>query len=272
MPQLDPLTLTLLAATLASVGVYAAGIWATARHVRRRTHAHPAPAAFPPVSLVKPLKGVEEQLEQNLRACFEQDYPAPIELVFSSCEAHDPALEVARRVAASYPHVPSRFVRSDPSFGLNPKVANLEGARAAARYDLVLHSDANVRMPRDYLRRVVSELLAEDAGLLSSMVVGVGERSVGAAMENLQLSALIAPATCAALHVAGVTCVIGKSMLFRRSQLAAVGGFESVRDILCEDFIIGRAYERVGLRVVLSATAVQNVNERSSVRSFLGRH
>jgi len=261
----------LVACAGCGVALYSIGMWATTRHKRLRPPTL-ADDRLPPVSMLKPIKGLEEQLAENLRTFFEQDYPAPLEIVFASTERDDPGMDVARCLASEYPHVRVRFVRSDAAFGLNPKVANLAGAMGAASHDLVLQSDANVRARPDYLRRVVSELLAADASLLTSMVVGVGERSAGAALENLQLSAFIGPAMCTALHVAGINCVVGKSMLLRRSELATLGGLELVRDILAEDFILGREYQRAGLKVVLSATPVENVNERIGIDQFFARH
>ena len=261
----------LLSCAVGAFILYGLGIWSTRRHTRRAIPSVPADG-LPPVSLLKPIKGTEEALETNLRSFYEQAYPGALEVVFSSTELDDPGMDVARRVAADYPHIPTQFVRSDPDFGLNPKVANLAGALAAASYDLVLQSDANVRARPDYLERVVSEAIAVGANLSSSMVIGVGERSLGAAMENLQLSALIAPSTCTALHVAGVTCVIGKSMLFRKSELDEVGGLGIVRDILAEDFILGQAYEKAGKKSLLSTTTIENVNHDVTVERFVSRH
>jgi ceramide glucosyltransferase len=260
----------LLGASVFALLFFGVGVWATIRHTRT---APPilADEALPPVSILKPLKGTEESLEENLRTFFTQDHPS-FEIVFATTEPDDPALPVARRVAAEFPSVPTRFVLSSAAYGLNPKVANLEGALRAARHDLVLQSDANVRAQPDYLRRVVSELVTERGALLSSLVVGKGERSLGAAMENLQLSAMIAPSCCFALHFFGVTCVIGKSMLFRKSDLAEVGGLASVKDVLAEDYLLGRAYQRAGKKVILSATTAVNVNVEGSVDRFFARH
>src|SRR5690606_20502753 len=119
--------------------------------------------------------------------------------------------------------------------------------------------------------RIVGELVAENGSLLSSMVVGVDERSPGAAMENLQLSAMIAPSTCFALRYFGVTCVIGKSMLFRRSDLEALGGLEPVKDVLAEDYLLGRAFEKSGRKVILSTTVAENVNRDTTVDRFMSR-
>lgn len=260
----------LLACATTALVLYGLAVLATLRHMSRPPYDVPG-GRLPPISLLKPLCGAEESLEANLRSFYEQDYPAPVEIVFSTTEPEDPALAVARRLAAEYPRITTRFVFSDPEFGLNPKVANLAGALHAASHDLILQSDANVRAKPDYLRRVVSELIVEDAQLLSSMVVGVGERSVGALMNNLQLSAFTAPGSCFALWL-GIVCVIGKSMLFRRSDLDEVGGLELVRDVLAEDYVLGRAFQRAGKRVLLSTTTAENVNVEASIEHFLSRH
>lgn len=272
-PTLAPLlhhapTIVLGAAAFA-LGVYFFGVCALAWHTRKR----PIPQidTLPPVSILKPLKGDEDRLAENLRSFFLQDYPR-FEIVFATTDPSDPALRVARAVAAEFPDVPVRYAHSDPDFGLNPKVCNLRGALRAAEHDLVLQSDANVRARPDYLRRVVSELLSEKGSLLSSIVVGVGESSIGAAMENFQLTGMIAPSVCFALYYFRTTCVIGKSMLLRQSELAEMGGLESVKDMLAEDFMLGRAFELAGRKVLLSTTVAENVNIDPSIERFMGRH
>jgi ceramide glucosyltransferase len=266
------MTLPSIFLALAAFGLlfFAMGVLALAMHVRKRPGA--APMELPPVSILKPLKGTEEHLEENLETFFVQDYAGPLEIVFSSTEDDDPALVVARKVAARHPEIAVRFALSDPDFGLNPKVANLRGALRIAQYDLVLQSDANVRAQPNYLSRVVAELEGGQAQLLSSLVVGVGEASAGGVLENLQLGAMIVPACCFALTYFGVPCVIGKSMLFRRSELAAIGGLESVRDVLAEDYLLGRAFQAAGKKVILSSTVAENVNGDVSVDRFMSRH
>jgi ceramide glucosyltransferase len=267
---MSSLTTILLAASAFSLTFYLVVVASVVLHTRRRGARELA--EFPAVSLLKPVKGLEENLEACLRSFFEQDYPGALELVFASASRDDPAIAVARRLASAYPDVAVRFVLSDENWGLNPKVSNLQGALRAARHDLVLQSDANVWAPPDYLRSVVSEFVREDAALLSSLVSGIGERSAGAAMENLQLSAYVAPACCVALKVGNVPCVIGKSMLFRKSELRALGGLERVKDALAEDFLLGRHFAEQGEKVVLSATPIRNVNVDMPIERSLARH
>jgi ceramide glucosyltransferase len=268
---MSTLTTILLVSTAVAAVVYLLGVGSAFVHIQRRKRLV-VPAQLPAVSLLKPIKGLEENLEFCLRSFFEQQYPGAIEIVFASAYRDDPGMRVARAVARDYPMVRARFVMTDENWGLNPKVSNLQGALKAAAHDLVLQTDANVWAPPDYLRNVVSELLQENASLLSSLVSGVGERSIGAAMENLQLTGYVAPGCCAALKIAGIPCVIGKSMLLRKSELRALGGLELVKDSLAEDFLLGRHYAAHGKKVLLSATPILNVNVDTSIERFFGRH
>jgi ceramide glucosyltransferase len=261
----------LIALSGVALTLYCIGIWA-ARQYTRRTSQTVDPKLLPPITLLKPLKGLEEQLEANLASFFTQDYPAPIQIVFATTDANDVALVVARRVASQYPEIDTRFVVADPDFGLNPKVANLQGAIQAATYDWLLQTDGNVRVESNFLRRLVSEALATNAALVTSIVVGEGERSVGAILENLQLTAFTGPAVCIAREIAGITCVIGKSMLLRKSDLNALGGLAIVKDVLAEDFVLGEAYQKAGHRVLLSNVRARNINVDSNIDRFLSRH
>ncbi len=268
---------TFLALTAVALLLHRVAVWATFRHTRPVTPKNEpgspcAPRALPALSVLKPIKGLEEQLEQNLRSFLEQAYPAPLQFVFASTSPSDEGIAVARRVAQDYPQVETRFVVSDPSFGWNPKVSNIAGALRAAHYDLVLQTDANVRVRPGYLRDVVQEYVDTDAAMLGSLIAGVGERSLGAVLDNIQLTTFTTPGICLASEVAGVECVIGKSMLFRASELAELGGLALVKDVLAEDFVLGQTYEQAGKKVVLSRFTVENVNIDAPLSRFLGRH
>lgn len=261
----------LIAASAVALTLYCLGIWAARRHTRRASP--PVDLnRLPPITLLKPIKGLEEELVQNLTSFFMQDYPAPIQIVFAATDPTDAGLAVARRVASQFPLVDTSFVISDPEFGMNPKVANLHGAVKLAKYDWMLQTDANVRVEPSFLRRLVSEAIANDADIVTSIVVGEGEQSVGAILENLQLTAFTGPAVCIAREIAGITCVIGKSMLLRKSDLEALGGLAIVKDVLAEDFVLGETYQRADKRVLLSNVRARNINVHSNIDRFLSRH
>lgn len=155
--------------------------------------------------------------------------------------------------------------------GLNPKVRLLDFMARHARFDTLLVSDSNVRPGPSYLAAIVREQAGGDNAMVSCLVAGVGENSAGAAMENLHLNTYVAP-SIALTDAAGHACVIGKSMLFRRSDLARLGGFEPVRDVLAEDYLLGRAFQRAGGRITLSSQVAPVFNQRRTVREFVGRH
>jgi ceramide glucosyltransferase len=271
---LEPLSICVSLSAVALL-LHGLGYWATMRHTRLPQSAAGAPTlrpALPALTLLKPIKGLEEELELNLRSFFEQAYPAPLQLVFSSTEPGDPGIALARRVAADYPQVRVKFVLSDPAFGTNPKVANLAGALREAQHDLVLQSDANVRLRPDYLIEVVDEFAERDASMLGSLIAGRGEHSLGAALDNIQITTFTTPGICLANELAGIPCVIGKAMLFRKSELAALGGLPLVKDVLAEDYLLGQIYTRAGKRVVLSRMAVDNINCDVPVARFAARH
>jgi ceramide glucosyltransferase len=262
----------LLALTGVALLFHRIGMWAVWRYTGRNKVPIAHDAALPPLTLLKPIKGLEDELEQNLRSFYEQDYPAPLQIVFASTEASDPGIAVACKLAALYPNVPSEFVLARADFGMNPKVCNIHAALHVARHDWVLQSDANVRLPAGYLRELTGQMLAQQASLIGSVVIGIGERSLGAKLENLQLTSFTAPGLCMAKELADITCVLGKSMLFRRSELDALGGLTLVKDVLAEDYVLAQIYEQHGRRVALSTTTVANVNVNTSFKQFVSRH
>lgn len=226
---------------------------------------------FPPVSILKPLKGLDDNLFDNLASFCAQDYPE-YEIIFSLQDHNDPAFKVARKIRDKYPEKDISVIVERCDLGLNPKVNNLIPAYKASKYELILISDSNVMVDNNYLKAITKHMQDPDVGLVSNMIRGIGGRTIGSILENLHLNSFIAGSVCFLNKFLKMPCVIGKSMLMRKRDLEAISGFKAVKDVLAEDYVIGKRMHGIGKKVVLSNYAVNNVNEYWGIRRFINRH
>jgi len=219
---------------------------------------------------LKPLKGLDFQLEENLESFFRLEYPK-FELLFSVASEEDPAYEIVRRVASKFPRVRARIFVGEVKVGGNPKVNNLVKGYQAAAHDWILVSDSNVRVPRDYLK-VVTQDFDEQTGVVTAVVSGqyLG-RGFGAPLEATYLNTFYARWMMIAVKF-GAPVVIGKSMLFRRSEANRFGGVELLAQYLAEDYMTGHAMKLLGRRVkVMHEPIIQMIGDYS-FKEFWSRH
>ena len=231
--------------------------------LRRRKLAEHAP----PISILKPVKGAEPGLYENLASLAAQDYP-DFEILVAAEDPRDPALAVARQVQGDFPQARIAVRSGARRLGLNPKVNLLAAMCGAARNDLVLISDSNVRARPSYLRETAAELADPRVGLVTNALAGARDQ----ALENLHLNSFVVAAQCFARVAGGRACVIGKSMLFRQSDLARLGGWPGVCDVLAEDYVIGRKFELAGWKVALSPHLIEARSDGWTLERFLNRH
>jgi len=258
----------LLAGAAVGTVLLALQFLALRRHFRRS----PAvPSGRPGVSILKPLCGVDDDLAANLEAFVALDWPE-YEVLLGVRGLDDAAAPLARRLAARHP---GRFrlvvQRGEP--GLNPKVNQLITLAREARHGLLVVSDSNVRVEPGYLSEIAALLEDPGVGLVTHAIVGVGEQRLGSLFDHLHLAGYVAPGVVAAQALAGQDIVVGKSMAFRREDLEAMGGFEAAKDVLAEDFVLGRLVSRVlHKRVALAHRPIQNVSISRGVGDFLARY
>lgn len=247
---------------------YVLQIWAVRSTLKKNNEV--LEYSFPPISILKPLKGLDDNLFDNLASFCTQDYPE-YEIIFSLQDYNDPAYKVAKKIKDKYPEKNVSIVIEKCNVGLNPKVNNLIPAYKISRYDYVLISDSNVMVDKDYLKEIVKHM-KEGVGLVSNIIKGVGGSTIGSVLENLHLNSFIVGSVCFLDKFLKMPCVIGKSMLIRKEDLEAIGGFKAVKDVLAEDYVIGVRIHKMGKKVVLSNYTINNVNEYWDIRKFLNRH
>lgn len=230
----------------------------------------PVPRRLPPVSILKPLCGADDELEANL-ACFAAlDYPR-YELLLGVASTTDAAYPVACAAARRWPdRVRVVLQRGEP--GMNPKINQLVTLQAAAQYDLLVVSDSNVRVEPGYLHEIAALFEDPEVGLVTHAMVGTGAESLGSWLEALYLDTVVSAAVISAQRVLEKSYVVGKSLAMRKADLMAMGGFYAFKDLLAEDYAMGRAVESVlGLRVAHGKRPVRNVTVRRSVEQTFAR-
>ncbi|HEY6994295.1 MAG TPA: ceramide glucosyltransferase [Xanthobacteraceae bacterium] len=200
------------------------------------------------VSLVRPICGLENHIEDTLRSAFELDYPR-YEIIFCAAAANDAAVPLVRRLITAYPHVPARLLIGNEAISENPKLNNVcKGWRAAA-YDWIVMADSNVLMPPDYIERLLGAWRA-DTGLVSSPPVGCRADGFWAELECAFLNTYQVRWQYAAAGV-GIGFAQGKSMLYRRSRIEQAGGIRLLAAEPAEDAATTKLVRALGLRVCL---------------------
>ena len=238
----------------------------------RNRERHSVPSqSYPPISIIKPLKGLEDNLFGNLESFCLQDYPE-YEIIFSLQDENDPAYKVVRKVKEKFADKPISIVIERCHHGLNPKVNNLLPAYRHSKYPVILISDSNVMVDPFYLRTIAKPMDSPEVGLVCNLIKGIGGKTFGSIFENLHLNSFILGNICFLDKYLGIPCVVGKSMLMRKSDLEAIGGLGSVKDILAEDHFIGEKIRGQKQRVVISNYLINNVNEYWNLRRFINRH
>ena len=250
-------------------GAYLLGSVAAASRFARRRNA--AAAAQPPVSVLKPLHGAEPGLYENLRSFAEQDYPSH-QLILGVRDRDDDALPIVRALMRDLPDRDIRLIVDPHVAGSNLKVANLENMLPAAKHDVIVIADSDMRVTPHYLAAVTAPLMNPATGLVTCAYRGVpadaGLWSRLAAM-HIDFGFLPGALLGDALDVGG-GC-FGATIAARRRVLERIGGFARLRNELADDHRMGSATRRAGLRVVLSSYIVENRVSEPSLAS-LWRH
>lgn len=213
------------------------------------------PATFPPISVLKPLKGSEPMLEQALASFCGQDYPE-FQVIFGAADADDEALAVARRVAARFPERDITFVTDPTARGTNLKVANLIAMWPAARHDLLVIADQDVHAPVGTLAQLSAALEDPRVGLVSALYTGVpGAPGLVGEFGASRITHDFLPATLIG-RALGREDTLGATMALKREVLERAGGFEAIACELADDAVLGRRVAALGLKVGLAWTVV----------------
>ncbi len=244
---------------------YLALIMIAAVRFRRPQQTSQEMADRPPVSLLKPLCGLEPNLEANLESFFAQDYPR-FEIVFGTHNEQDPALAVARVLQARYPQIPVKFIVSGEPDRPNAKVCSLEKMVSAASFDYLVISDSDVHVQANYITEVVRPLADEQVGLVTCLYRGVPTSGIWSRLEAIGMSVEMTAGVIVANLLEGMRFALGPTMALRRQVLAEIGGIGTLANYHADDYVLGERVYESGRRVVLSSHVIDHLALRQRFR------
>ncbi len=217
----------------------------------------PKLCAFAPISILKPLAGLDAGLESNLRTFFEQDYPA-FEILFAARDRDDPAIGVVEKLQREHPGVKATLmVTGEPPYP-NAKVFSLDAMLRVASHELVAMSDSDTRVEANLLRTIAAEFQNPGVGVVTCPYRAVAQNSIGARLEATGINTDFLAGVLVARMLEGMHFALGPTIAARRSVLHAIGGFKRIREYLAEDFVMGKFAAEVGFEVILSSYVIEH--------------
>jgi ceramide glucosyltransferase len=224
---------------------------------------------LPPVSILKPLKGLDPQMWEAFCSHCEQDYPE-FELIFGVSDPNDPAIALVLRLQEKYPNRRIELLVCPRDLGNNRKLGTLAQMLPAAHHEILLVNDSDIRVAPDYLRRVIAPLAESTIGMVTCLYRGIPRPTLGSRLEALGISTDFVPGVLSARFIErGLHFGLGSTLAFRRSDLQAIGGFEAMVDYLADDYEIGNRIAGLGKRIELSEVVVETFLPAYSFREYV---
>jgi len=269
LPSLSRILIgVLLAASLGGIVYLVAAVRSVAAFSRRRGE-EPADAP-PPVTVLKPVCGLEYGLYENLRSFCDQDY-SEFQVVFGVRDPDDPAIPVIRRVIDEFPGRDAVLVVDGRVVGGNLKVSNLANMFPAARHDLLVIADSDMRVDRNYLRAVAAPFGDPRVGAATCLYSGTPSPGLPSALGAIYVNDWFFPSVLVALAIQELRFCLGSTMAVRRDALAAIGGFEALAPYLADDYMLGNLVARRGYEVRLCPYVVECIVSEPGFGSLFAR-
>jgi ceramide glucosyltransferase len=221
-----------------------------------------------PLSVLKPVHGEDAELDTNLQTFFEQDYP-DFELIFCARTLEDDALKLVRRLLPRYPNVSVKILGGGEPVWPNPRTFSVDTMIRHAEHSVLVVTDSDVRVERNFLRKISAPLANRENGLVTCLYRGVAEAGFWSKLEALGMSVELMSNVLIANLLEGMKFALGPATATRKDHLARIGGLEFTSRYYADDFALGSSIAASGLTVILSSTVVEHVVPRSSFREAL---
>ena len=224
----------------------------------------------PPVTILKPLKGMDAESFENFASFCRQDYPE-FQIIFAVASPDDPVIPVIDRIRSEFPGTDMELVVDGTIHGPNYKVGNLINAWPRATHDIIIVCDSDIRVGPTWLREVCELFESPDVGLVTSLYRSSPVAGTASAFEAMGFTGEMIPNVMVALKLEGLSFALGASMAVRREALEKIGGFGVLADYLADDYQLGNRVFRAGYRIELSGCFVESIMHREKLATVLSR-
>lgn len=240
------------------------------KYFSKDDHLAPHPSN-PAVSILKPVKGLDEDSYANFASFCRQKYPGEQQLVFAVASPDDAVIPVIRQLMTDFPEQNISLVVNPALHGPNHKVSNLINAFPHALHDHIIVCDSDICVAPDYLQSVLSHFRHPGIGLVTSLYRTSDVHSIATALEAIGFTAEMIPNVLVARQLEGLTFALGASMAVRREALMAIGGFDMLAGYLADDYQLGNKIHRAGWQVALDPCFVESVIKAENLMTVLSR-
>ena len=245
-------------------------LWCGRRYFNS-THKTRTDGAGPGVSILKPVKGMDSGSYENFASFCRQDYTGKIQILFAAASVDDPVIPVIRKLIADFTEADISLIVNPAIHGPNYKVSNLINAFPAAKHDIIIVCDSDIRVTANYLASVTSHFSHPQVGLVTSLYRTSSVCNTATAVEATGFTAEMIPNVLVALQLEGISFALGASMAARREALDSIGGFKALVDYLADDYQLGNKIHRAGWRIALDSCFVESMIKTESLKSVLSR-
>src|SRR5208337_4498421 len=219
---------------------YLIAIYSSWRFFRVSAAEPPGASSFtPPVSILKPVRGLDPDAYENFASFCRQDYPE-YEIVFCVGDYDDPVVPVLEKLIQDFPERRIRILWGSGRIAANDKVAKLSRLVREATYETVVISDSDVRVEPDYLGTVVAPLADPKVGAVTCFYVATSDDNLVQSLQSVGMLSDFYPGILVATQLDGVKFALGPTIVTTRARLAEFGGYEALENRPADDLLVGR--------------------------------
>lgn len=225
----------------------------------------------PAITIFKPVKGMDEGSYENFVSFCNQQYTGDLQIIFAVADKDDPAVKIIHKLQQAFPKTEILLNIDSKATGNNLKISNLINAFPLAKHDLLMICDSDIRVTHTFLSSVSSHFDNPDVGLVSSPYRTSYLHGTATALEALGFCCEMLPNVLVARQLEGLSFALGAAMTFRRSALNDIGGIESLKDFLADDYQLGNKIHLAGWKLALDRQAVESMIRQESFSNIFAR-